>query len=175
MFMSQTIAMPVLLVNAKSWYEMPIYSLGAIAGGVMEGAGFGSLVAFAVFLPNQISDPAASGGTGSAGYTTVAVVVGFVVGGLFGGLVGISAAAWLVVAWALDLSALWAVSLAVAAVAAVLAAVLATAPLDIPAILVCLVGLAHAALGVSVIDGVRRAGRPTGRFRAEDFPVPRIR
>ncbi|MCS5713454.1 hypothetical protein NVV95_02675 [Herbiconiux sp. CPCC 205716] len=152
------------------------FALLAVAGGVFEGALIGSFQAVAVFLPDQLVDPSSAGGTGSAGLTSTAMIIGTAVGAVSGGLIAVPAALGLLVAWAVRLRAGWSVALATAGlVPALWAYVFVLFPPDARLIGLASVALAHGVVGLAVIDGLGRRSRNEISDEARPQPVMRSR
>ncbi|MBF4573245.1 hypothetical protein ITJ64_12030 [Herbiconiux sp. VKM Ac-1786] len=131
------------------------FALLAIAGGIVEGAFFGSFFALIAFLPPQLFDPSSAGGTGSAGLTSTAMLIGAAVGAVSGGFLAVPAALGLLLAWALRLAAPWAVALASAGLVLGLWVYLFVLfPPDAQLIALASAALLHAVAGLVVIDGL---------------------
>ncbi|GLK18958.1 hypothetical protein [Herbiconiux flava] len=153
------------------------FALLAIAGGIVEGAFFGSFFALIAFLPPQLFDPSSAGGTGSAGLTSTALLIGAAVGAVSGGFLAVPAALGLLLAWALRLAAPWAVGLASAGLVLGLWAYLFVLfPPDPQLIALAAAALLHAVAGLVVIDGLGRrwpdAQRPGPRRQDRKRPEP---
>ncbi|MFB2556179.1 hypothetical protein [Herbiconiux liangxiaofengii] len=139
------------------------FALIAVAGGVVQGVGIGIIYTLSIFVPIQLFDPSAEGGTGSPGLTVVTMVVGAGIGAFSGGLMGAAAVPGLLIAWALRVRPIWAVLLGAAGVTIALSVYVLVIPFDARLLTFAVVALLYAIVGLAVIDGIGRSCSDEGR------------